>query len=549
MTESQTPDINRFDATRLLALPTCSDATSQELMASRWLWTAADGSTPAHLLAPRFVRVRPLRVPVPPEIVASGEPCEVWIEGVAQPGWFTHLRVSYDGAPFPVTLAHPLLSGRPSDEVQLRESDIARHWSTYACTLPPGTAHLEISKLPNMEAGLAAIEFRPGAAPSTLPRNSEEKRGPSIAGIFDHSICIDETLQAESNAEVFEFYDQTRAAGFTDLFVQVYEGGASWSEIARVLRETPLGHREYANWREPSSTLIENLEGFQRHFEAIRERGLRAVASFRINNEWIVEWAKEWYTFTDGAPDIASVFSYEHPEFWMSYKDGARHGGGLDFGFPEVREYRLAIIREWCDKFQHFDEICLDLYRHPPMVSYPEHLVQAFLQKTGINVRTVEPIEEDTVLPEWLEFRAEYFTQFMREVRCELQTRYGDRVLLSARVANSTERALQDGADLRVWLREGLIDRYLLQHRPPRNPLEQDSRSFIQAAHRAGARVLHFFEGPQSLTLGENGPENFRPLLENWSSWNSDGFGFYEAERIVRDGRWLRELPKMAADF
>jgi len=34
-----------------------------------------------------------------------------------------------------------------------------------------------------------------------------------------------------------------------------------------------------------------------------------------------------------------------------------------------------------------------------------------------------------------------------------------------------------------------------------------------------------------------------RPRLDTWRDWGSDGFGFYEAERIGVDGRWLREMP------
>jgi hypothetical protein len=492
----------------------------------------AAGSTPAYLLAPRFARVKNLRVPVPQEIVESGQACEVWIEGIAPGGWITHLRVAHDAAPFPITLACPHKTGA---------------WSCYALTLPPHATHVEISKLPNAEAGLAALEFRPvELQPEVVPQQTS---APSVVAMFDTCVYLDGTLQPEADKPVFEFYAQTRAAGFTDLFLQVYAGSATWSETAPPLRNMPFGHRSYANTWEPSYLLMGDVAGLQRHLDAITERDLRAVASFRINNEWIAEWVKEWWAFTDGAPDHASVFSYQHPEFWMSYKDGTRYGSGLDFAFPEVREYRLSIIREWCDKFRNFDEICIDLYRHPPMVSYPEHLVQEFWQATGINVREVEPRAEDTLLPEWLKLRAAHFTQFMRAVRSELRSRYGDRVLLSARIANNVEQALLDGADLSVWLEEGLVDRYLLTHRPPQNPLEQDSSVLVRDMHQAGAKAIHFFEAPQSLLLEGDTPQNFQSLLEQWSAWGSDGFGFYEAERIVRDGRWLRKLPQLVARY
>ena len=64
-------------------------------------------------------------------------------------------------------------------------------------------------------------------------------------------------------------------------------------------------------------------------------------------------------------------------------------------------------------------------------------------------------------------FRARPFTEFMRMVRNELKGRYGDAMPLSARVGNTFERAMMEGADLETWIGEGLVDLLVLQHRDP----------------------------------------------------------------------------------
>jgi len=217
----------------------------------------------------------------------------------------------------------------------------------------------------------------------------------------------------------------------------------------------------------------------------------------------------------------------------------------LDFAFAEIRQYRLRIIEEWCEKFSEFDGICIDLWRWPPMVTYPEHLVQGFKEKTGIDVRVIEPVEEDTMIPEWLAYRAESFTEFMRSVRKLLTDRFGSKVFLTARVSNTFERAMCDGADLKTWMEEGLVDQLVLQHRLPANPLEADSRPIIRMAHEKGIEVVHLLGGHHGVDFEGGDLSPILPLLKKWQDWGSDGFGFYEAERIAVDGRWLREMANV----
>lgn len=380
----------------LLEMPSCRTATSVEPMAGRWClqpqFAKRDqkdaAGHPARLVAPRFARVPPLRVRSPDPSV----PHEVWVSGWASLGWFSHLRVGYPGAAFPVTVSSPRVSGRPNDKDAMRQARVPQLWDSYVLTLPAGVEEIEISKTDLMEAGLVGVTFRPcsgAAVPPPLGERPPADMRLIVAGILDEGILIAETLHTYQWGPVEEFLCQMRAMGFTDCFSQVYMGGVSWSQVARPvcdLREG-CGHFAYANWNAPAYSCLGDVEGWRAHFRCIRGAGLAAVASFRINNEFLANWARAMYG--GEVPPISSVFSLEHPEFWPAWKNGSRHGGGLDFAFSEVRQYRLSVLTEWCDKFDGlFDGICIDLHRHPPMVSYPEPLVREFQARTGIDVRT-----------------------------------------------------------------------------------------------------------------------------------------------------------------
>src|SRR5690606_7537268 len=148
--------------------------------------------------------------------------------------------------------------------------------------------------------------------------------------------------------------------------------------------------------------------------------------------------------------------------------------------------------------------------------------------------RTIEPIDQDTMDPRWLKFRAAEFTKYMQSVHDLVREKCGDKVTLSARVANTMRQALRDGADLEVWFERKLVDLLVLQHRPPATPLEADPRDLMAMAHAHGVGVVHLFGGNCGIDPAPRDTVPHLDLLNQWRDWDSDGFGFYEGERIVR---------------
>jgi uncharacterized lipoprotein YddW (UPF0748 family) len=170
-----------------------------------------------------------------------------------------------------------------------------------------------------------------------------------------------------------------------------------------------------------------------------------------------------------------SKFSSEHPEFRWVRRDGRPYHSQLSFAFPEVREYKLGLIKEILA--YNADGIFLDWIRTGDIRDNPQNdngvanygyeapLVRAFKAKYGIDPHTIDNGDY-----RWVRLRSEPITEFMRAVRAEVK-KHKPRVVLSAMVHHRwayrgrvEEGGAIDGSlrgilcDVRTWAREGLVD-------------------------------------------------------------------------------------------
>jgi len=153
--------------------------------------------------------------------------------------------------------------------------------------------------------------------------------------------------------------------------------------------------------------------------------------------------------------------------------------GFWNYAVPEVRDYRLSIIREVAEHYD-FDGVHLDFLRHTPFLPPGK---------------------------QW-EHR-EHLTSFMRDVRSMLQSQAATRgrpFMLAARVPDSVEGCHTDGLDIETWAREGLVDVLILGTRT----INVDVASFRKAMAGAPVKLMPSFDcfhatdgyhGDQSLDL------------------------------------------------
>jgi uncharacterized lipoprotein YddW (UPF0748 family) len=125
----------------------------------------------------------------------------------------------------------------------------------------------------------------------------------------------------------------------------------------------------------------------------------------------------------------------------------------LSYYWPEVRSWRIQHIVEQV-KEAKVDGLMLDYIRYPDQFcGYEPAMVEAYHRTTGREIDNLDPGDRD-----WLMFRAEYITLFIRQLRQEL-TKLDKPVILSAFVGpdpdSDLRRVVRCWPD---WVQEGLLD-------------------------------------------------------------------------------------------
>jgi len=170
---------------------------------------------------------------------------------------------------------------------------------------------------------------------------------------------------------------------------------------------------------------------------------------------------------------IQSEFSKKHPEFRWRKRDGGFYHSQLSFAFPEVRKYKLALLKELLA--YDIDGLFLDWIRTGDVRDNPQTdaagvagsgyempLLKSFKRKFKLVVADVPNGDE-----RWVRLRAEPQTEFMREVR-KLVRKQKRPLPVAAMVGHPWhyrgEQNKIDGnlrgllLDVPAWAREGLVD-------------------------------------------------------------------------------------------
>ncbi|MBI2190902.1 MAG: hypothetical protein HYU36_02815 [Planctomycetes bacterium] len=170
-----------------------------------------------------------------------------------------------------------------------------------------------------------------------------------------------------------------------------------------------------------------------------------------------------WMRFNNYAGNVQSEFYRTHPEFWEEWEHGFS-GNKLCLAFPEVRQHKIAILVEAAS--YGLDGLCLGFLRHPPVLLYHPVLVQGFRARHGVlpprDPKAKDPLHWSTLPPDdeshtrWYQYRADFLTQFGRELRAALRDARLGHVPVTIWVRPN--HCLFDGIDLDAWLEEGLCN-------------------------------------------------------------------------------------------
>lgn len=209
----------------------------------------------------------------------------------------------------------------------------------------------------------------------------------------------------------------------TDVLLYPSQAGSPWGWRGN---EVPARLKHIRNF---PRAVQSGIDGVRWAAEDAKALGLGFVPAFRLNDAHYTAgtspylegefWAKNRERLTFGTPP-----------FRVGKLSGYREL--LDFSHAEVREHRLAVIREAITRYAGvMDGFLLDFMRHPVFFT-----------------------------PETAEEKAPLMTEFVAEVRKALDAAGpadGRRLPLLVRVPPTVHNARKSGLDVAAWMRRGLV--------------------------------------------------------------------------------------------
>jgi len=178
--------------------------------------------------------------------------------------------------------------------------------------------------------------------------------------------------------------------------------------------------------------------------EFAHDLGLELHASYRTAG----------FVYPPPHDDLYGQFARKHPELLCVDRDGNKLPR-ISYTFPETCRYVISLFRELAE--YPIDGVCVLYNRRPPLVAYEAPLVAEFTALFDEDPRKLDPGNQ-----RWLNYRSKVLTQFMRELRAELDAvakkqKRSKRLIISAVVFRKEENLLH-GMDLSTWIKEGLVD-------------------------------------------------------------------------------------------
>ncbi len=268
---------------------------------------------------------------------------------------------------------------------------------------------------------------------------------------------------------VRQILDRAKECGWSRVYWRCFDSGKSMYH-SQLLE--PFDQGEQPNyWSDHGYTqVIERMakldysefDTFKEAVEYGRQIGLEVHAWLTINED-------------DHGYGWRSRFAREHPEFRWVRRDGRPYNSQLSFAFPQVRAYKLTLLREilaYRPDGIFFDWIRTGDVRDNPQTDsdgvanygYETPNLERFRARYGVDAREVPNADE-----RWVDVRAWPQTQFMREARAIIR-QSNPAIPVSVMVHHPwAYRGAPDDTpyadsrrgllcDVKAWAREGLID-------------------------------------------------------------------------------------------
>ena len=286
-------------------------------------------------------------------------------------------------------------------------------------------------------------------------------------------------------AGVRHMLDTCKAAGWSKIYWRVFDAGRATYK-SKLLKPAGRGDEDQF-WNPQADADKALLKSYYPNFSEAQKKDIynkansldytnfdtlaAAVAYGHKIGLQIHAWAS--INEDDHGWGYASEFSKKHPEFRWRKRDGTFYRSQLSFAFPEVRQYKLALLKELLR--YDIDGIFLDWIRTGDVRDNPQTDANGvansgyedFLIKQFKNRFEIDPREIPNSDDRWVQMRAEPQTIFMRAAR-KLINSNGRKLPIAALGGHPWHYRGQldkiDGSlrglllDVKTWAKDGLVD-------------------------------------------------------------------------------------------
>jgi hypothetical protein len=278
--------------------------------------------------------------------------------------------------------------------------------------------------------------------------------------------------------------DECKASGWTRIYWRLFDGGRTnyhsrladpagkWDEDNYYNPKNPADVKHTYWWENPERDRDPVVAGLAK----LEYSGLDTLAEAVAYGRSIGLEIHAWLTLNedDHGWGQQSRFTKANPHSRWRKRDGTFYYSQQSFAFPEVRKYKLALVRELLENYE-IDGLFLDWMRTGDVrddpqqdedgvadFGYEEPLVASFKEKYGVDPHAIPNDDE-----RWVAWRAQPQTEFMREARKLMKSLKPELPLAvmgqnpwsyrgSGHKIDGNLRGLL--LDTATWAREGLMD-------------------------------------------------------------------------------------------
>lgn len=142
--------------------------------------------------------------------------------------------------------------------------------------------------------------------------------------------------------------------------------------------------------------------------------------------------------------------SYDDVSEYKCVSRDGRELGMCSFAYPAVRDKIINYLESFLER--DFDGLSL-IFNRGIFVAFEKPICDEVMRRYGVDARRL-PMDD----PRYRTVAASFITEFMRELRAELDEKYDEHKGVNAVVMFTPEDSKRIGLDVEQWVKEGLVD-------------------------------------------------------------------------------------------